>query len=48
MFLVRDWSFPYEAEFGFQGGQRILDKRLQVAIIFIFKVAIPAVRKATP
>uniref|UniRef100_A0A1I7X9R6 GB1/RHD3-type G domain-containing protein n=1 Tax=Heterorhabditis bacteriophora TaxID=37862 RepID=A0A1I7X9R6_HETBA len=30
-FLVRDWSFPYEAEFGFQGGQRILEKRLQVS-----------------
>ncbi|CAI2350226.1 unnamed protein product [Caenorhabditis sp. 36 PRJEB53466] len=31
LFLVRDWSFPYEAEFGFQGGQRILDKRLEVS-----------------
>uniref|UniRef100_A0A8R1E2X0 GB1/RHD3-type G domain-containing protein n=1 Tax=Caenorhabditis japonica TaxID=281687 RepID=A0A8R1E2X0_CAEJA len=30
LFLVRDWSFPYEAEFGFQGGQRVLDKRLEV------------------
>ncbi|KAK6036930.1 hypothetical protein COOONC_25565, partial [Cooperia oncophora] len=30
-FLVRDWSFPYEAEFGYQGGQRILDDRLQVS-----------------
>ncbi|CAI5447991.1 unnamed protein product [Caenorhabditis angaria] len=31
LFLVRDWSFPYEAEYGFQGGQRILDKRLEVS-----------------
>ncbi|CAD6194565.1 unnamed protein product [Caenorhabditis auriculariae] len=30
LFLVRDWSFPYEAEYGFQGGQRILDKRLEL------------------
>uniref|UniRef100_A0A0K0DKH0 GB1/RHD3-type G domain-containing protein n=1 Tax=Angiostrongylus cantonensis TaxID=6313 RepID=A0A0K0DKH0_ANGCA len=30
-FLVRDWSFPYEAEFGYQGGQRILDERLQLS-----------------
>ncbi|WKY06407.1 hypothetical protein Q1695_006530 [Nippostrongylus brasiliensis] len=30
-FLVRDWSFPYEAEFGYQGGQRVLDDRLQVS-----------------
>ncbi|ULT97824.1 hypothetical protein L5515_012658 [Caenorhabditis briggsae] len=31
LFLVRDWSFPYEAEFGFQGGQRVLDRRLEVS-----------------
>ncbi|PAV64808.1 hypothetical protein WR25_01040 [Diploscapter pachys] len=30
-FLVRDWSFPYEAEFGLEGGQTILDKRLQIS-----------------
>lgn len=29
-FLVRDWSFPYEAAFGAEGGQQILTKRLQV------------------
>ncbi|CAK5087391.1 unnamed protein product [Meloidogyne enterolobii] len=29
MFLVRDWCFPYEAEYGINGGQRILDKRLE-------------------
>ncbi|CAB3410009.1 unnamed protein product [Caenorhabditis bovis] len=31
LFLVRDWSFPYEAEFGFTGGQRILDRRLEAS-----------------
>jgi atlastin len=30
LFLVRDWSFPYECEYGFVGGQRLLDRRLQV------------------
>ncbi|KAK0398085.1 hypothetical protein QR680_002421 [Steinernema hermaphroditum] len=31
LFLVRDWSYPYEAEFGFQGGQRILENRLKIS-----------------
>lgn len=30
MFLVRDWSFPYEYSYGLQGGMLFLDKRLQV------------------
>ncbi|XP_028815848.1 atlastin-3-like [Denticeps clupeoides] len=30
MFLIRDWSFPYEYKYGFKGGQQFLDKRLQV------------------
>lgn len=31
MFLVRDWSFPYEYSYGLQGGMAFLDKRLQVS-----------------
>ena len=30
-FLVRDWSFPYEAEYGAEGGQKILQRRLEVS-----------------
>ncbi|KAH8242663.1 hypothetical protein KR032_000949 [Drosophila birchii] len=30
-FLVRDWSFPYEAEYGALGGDKILKKRLEVS-----------------
>ncbi|XP_069027128.1 atlastin-3 [Embiotoca jacksoni] len=30
MFLIRDWSFPYEYTYGFNGGKEFLDKRLQV------------------
>uniref|UniRef100_A0A8C9Z7H5 Atlastin 3 n=1 Tax=Sander lucioperca TaxID=283035 RepID=A0A8C9Z7H5_SANLU len=30
MFLIRDWSFPYEYDYGFKGGNKFLDKRLQV------------------
>lgn len=29
-FLVRDWSFPYEAEYGAAGGKIILEKRLEI------------------
>ncbi|VDK51652.1 unnamed protein product [Anisakis simplex] len=31
LFLVRDWSFPYEAEYGFWGGERLLERRLQIS-----------------
>lgn len=31
MFLVRDWSFPYEYSYGLQGGMSFLEKRLQVS-----------------
>ncbi|KAK7103242.1 atlastin-2-like isoform X3 [Littorina saxatilis] len=30
-FLVRDWSFPYEAEYGMKGGRKMLNRRLQVS-----------------
>lgn len=30
-FLVRDWSFPYEADYGVEGGQKMLSRRLQVS-----------------
>ncbi|XP_026773751.1 atlastin-3 [Pangasianodon hypophthalmus] len=30
MFLIRDWSFPYEYTYGLKGGSQFLDKRLQV------------------
>ncbi|KAG7260002.1 hypothetical protein CRUP_020749, partial [Coryphaenoides rupestris] len=29
MFLIRDWSFPYEYAYGLKGGQEFLEKRLQ-------------------
>jgi atlastin len=29
-FLVRDWSFPYEADYGSEGGETLLKRRLQV------------------
>uniref|UniRef100_H2Y8W1 GB1/RHD3-type G domain-containing protein n=1 Tax=Ciona savignyi TaxID=51511 RepID=H2Y8W1_CIOSA len=29
-FLVRDWSYPYEYEFGYEGGRKLLDKRLEL------------------
>lgn len=31
MFLVRDWSFPYEAEYGLEGGEKMLNRRLQIS-----------------
>lgn len=29
LFLVRDWSFPYEAIYGYSGGEQILKRRLE-------------------
>uniref|UniRef100_A0A8C2CN71 Atlastin GTPase 2 n=1 Tax=Cyprinus carpio TaxID=7962 RepID=A0A8C2CN71_CYPCA len=30
MFLIRDWSYPYEHAYGLEGGNQFLEKRLQV------------------
>ncbi|KAF6721470.1 Atlastin-2 [Oryzias melastigma] len=30
MFLIRDWSYPYEHEYGLEGGNAFLERRLQV------------------
>ncbi|KAM7445038.1 putative RING-H2 finger protein [Porites harrisoni] len=30
VFLVRDWSFPYEAPYGSTGGNQVLEKRLRM------------------
>ncbi|XP_029305099.1 LOW QUALITY PROTEIN: atlastin-2-like [Cottoperca gobio] len=30
MFLIRDWCYPYEHNYGLEGGNSFLDKRLQV------------------
>ncbi|XP_040905614.1 atlastin-2 isoform X1 [Toxotes jaculatrix] len=30
MFLIRDWSYPYEHDYGLEGGNTFLEKRLQV------------------
>nr|XP_012144988.1 PREDICTED: atlastin isoform X2 [Megachile rotundata] len=30
-FLVRDWSYPYEAKYGAEGGNQILQRRLEIS-----------------
>lgn len=32
IFLVRDWSFPYEFPYGQEGGMKFLEKRLKVSV----------------
>jgi len=29
IFLIRDWSFPYDCPYGFSGGKKLLDERLE-------------------
>lgn len=36
MFLIRDWSYPYEHNYGLKGGNNFLEKRLQVRIFSSF------------
>ena len=31
IFLIRDWSYPYEHAYGFEGGSKLLDKKLQLS-----------------
>lgn len=35
MFLIRDWSYPYEHSYGLEGGKQFLEKRLQVSPRFL-------------
>ncbi|KAI3388845.1 hypothetical protein SNEBB_005836 [Seison nebaliae] len=30
LFLVRDWNYPYEFKFGYNGGKQLLEKRLMI------------------
>ena len=30
MFLIRDWSYPYDASYGFEGGKQLLDEKLRI------------------
>lgn len=30
-FLIRDWVYPYEADYGANGGKKLLDKRLEIS-----------------
>lgn len=38
MFLIRDWSYPYEHNYGLEGGNNFLEKRLQVEIFVIVEI----------
>uniref|UniRef100_A0A8D2Q270 Atlastin GTPase 1 n=1 Tax=Zosterops lateralis melanops TaxID=1220523 RepID=A0A8D2Q270_ZOSLA len=45
IFLVRDWSFPYEFSYGSDGGAKFLEKRLKVcfACSWMVEVSLPVV-----
>lgn len=40
MFLIRDWSYPYEHNYGLKGGNNFLEKRLQVGNLLFFAHAV--------
>lgn len=42
MFLIRDWSFPYEYPYGAEGGDKFLEKRLRVSAIYMYRNDMPA------
>lgn len=43
MFLIRDWSYPYEHPYGLEGGHSFLEKRLQVGVPCVDAVWLTAV-----
>lgn len=46
MFLIRDWCYPYEHNYGLEGGNNFLEKRLQVRMS-LHIVAAPVRRTAS-
>lgn len=30
VFLIRDWSFPYDHSYGFEGGAELLEEKLRI------------------
>lgn len=36
-FLVRDWPYPYDYPFGKEGGNQLLQQRLEVTTLTILK-----------
>lgn len=45
MFLIRDWSYPYEHSYGLEGGKQFLEKRLQVSPISWRRKHMPQARQ---
>jgi len=45
VFLVRDWSYPYEHSYGHDGGQEYLDKILKVCMMYTREIFLEATVK---